>query len=153
MITCRIRGNRLSGKVDGSLEAGLFKNCLLRNQLNSFLKRSQAIDGLLLTSLPNLTTLYAHLPETDIFLAEVLKRALEVQKTSLRTNLHHYKTSTKYILRAFGTTKKIGTLAIVIRLSLDICGPYSNYQLFGSYQFSISIHLERQFALVTLPRL
>lgn len=36
--------------------------------------------ALLLTSLPNLTTLYAHLPETDIFLAEVLKRALEGQK-------------------------------------------------------------------------
>ncbi|KAF2174710.1 hypothetical protein K469DRAFT_771533 [Zopfia rhizophila CBS 207.26] len=33
--------------------------------------------ALLLANLRNLTTLYAHLPETDIFLAEVLRKAIE----------------------------------------------------------------------------
>ncbi|KAL4864642.1 hypothetical protein BDV12DRAFT_200884 [Aspergillus spectabilis] len=36
--------------------------------------------ALLLANLRNLTTLYAHLPETDIFLAEVLKKAVQSQQ-------------------------------------------------------------------------
>ncbi|KAH6855935.1 hypothetical protein B0I37DRAFT_65712 [Chaetomium sp. MPI-CAGE-AT-0009] len=36
--------------------------------------------ALLLANLPNLTSLYAHLPETDIFLAEVLRKAVEGQQ-------------------------------------------------------------------------
>jgi hypothetical protein len=36
--------------------------------------------ALLITSLPNLTTLYAQLPETDIFLGQVLRKAVETQQ-------------------------------------------------------------------------
>ena len=36
--------------------------------------------ALLLTSLPNLATLYAHVPEVDVFFAEMLKQALEDQE-------------------------------------------------------------------------
>ncbi|KAF4212729.1 hypothetical protein CNMCM5878_000814 [Aspergillus fumigatiaffinis] len=37
----------------------------------------RSLMALLLTNLRNLTTLYAHLPETDIFFAEVLRKAVE----------------------------------------------------------------------------
>jgi hypothetical protein len=40
--------------------------------------------ALLLASLPNLTTLYAHLPETDIFFSGVLQKAIESQRDEFR---------------------------------------------------------------------
>ncbi|KAH6623894.1 hypothetical protein F5144DRAFT_584636 [Chaetomium tenue] len=42
--------------------------------------------ALLLASLPNLTTLYAHLPATDIFFAEILQKAIEGRQDQQASN-------------------------------------------------------------------
>ncbi|KAK4245070.1 hypothetical protein C7999DRAFT_34599 [Corynascus novoguineensis] len=47
---------------------------------------SRPLMALLLAHLGNLTTLYAHLPETDIFLAEVLRKAVEDGQDQQPTN-------------------------------------------------------------------